>query len=416
MTRITRGQTLHNAQAGLLLSLLLFAGCTGAECAFGDHGSAQCRVAAENHYARMLTPGGVELRFHAVGETDASSWDAHGVFEMEFGGVVKARPAGLTDFVFSADRADGDATEVTVVLENVASDVALTRDGIVIPFDGVGTARTVTIPLSEDVVWIRGERPCADAYRIVAGGDVQTGPTQFERIVESLHAEQADADADGEQLLGLLLLGDLAEEPAEDELRLIETILRRSPVPVAVTPGNHDVHGDEMALFNRIYGPGNHAFDACRTRVALVDTGGANLAESIEARLPEFLEREGDEFLIAGTHYPAWSGRTGNGWRDEPVAWRFLAELARHDADLLIAGHYHNWRDYPRVQVGDREVPEILSGTLGATQGQGAPHYGYTRLTFTDELTTCFHEVPEPGRVPGDHRTGTTNIRLCDAP
>lgn len=396
-----------------LAATLAVAGCTGAECAFGDHGSPQCRVAAENHYARILTPGGIELRFQALDTEDASSWQAHGVFEMVLGGSVKARPAGLTDFALSIDPGTQGATEVTLVLENVASDVILTRDDLLIPFDGIGTARTVTIPLSEDVVWLRGERPCSDDYRIVAAGDVQTGPTQFERIIEHLHVEAAAAEADGEQLLGLLLLGDLAENPAEDELRLIETILRRSPVPVAVTPGNHDVHGDEMALFNRIYGPGNHAFDACRTRVALLDTGSANLARSIEARLPEFLERSDDDFLIAGTHYPAWSGRTGNGWRDEPVAWRLLSELARFDADLLIAGHYHNWRDYPRVQVGDREVSEILSGTLGATQGQGAPHYGYTRLSFTDELTTCFHEVPEPGRAPGDHRTGTTNIRLC---
>jgi hypothetical protein len=398
----------------MIATALTASGCTGAECAFGDYGSAQCRVAAENHYARLLTPGGTEMRFHTAGETDASSWDAYGVFEIVLGGGIKARPAGLTDFALSIDPGDGDDPEILLLLENVAADEVVTVDGQEIPFEGGGTARTLTIPLGDDVIWVRGERPCADDYRILAAGDIQTGPTQFERILEHLHTEIAAAEASGEQVLGLLLLGDLVENPAEDELRLIERILRRSPVPVAVTIGNHDVHGDEMALFNRIYGPGNYAFDACRTRIALFDTGGADLAESIQARLGEFLEREDDDFLVAGTHYPAWSGRTGNGWRDESTAWMFLGELARHDADLLMAGHYHNWRGYPRVQVGDREVPEILSGTLGATQGNGAPHYGYTRLSFIgDELTACFHEVPEPGRRPGDHRTGTANIDFC---
>ncbi len=409
---MTTIRALLAAAALTATAALTTAGCTAAECGFGEYDVSQCRVAAEHHYARLVTSSGVELRFQQPDETDPASWDATGVFEPAFGGAVKARPAGLTDFAFTVDPRESGATSVTLHLDNVAAETVVTIDDAEVPHDAGGIGRTLEVPLAGDLVWVRGVRPCPDDYVILAAGDVQTGPTQFERVLEAMHDEADDA---GAPLLGLLLLGDLAEDPAEDELRLVESILRRSPVPVAVTPGNHDVHGDELALFNRIYGPGNHAFDACRTRVALFDTGNADLAESIQARLGELLERGDDDFLIAGTHYPAWSGRTGNGWRDEPVAWTLMSELVRHDADLLIAGHYHNWREYPHVKVGDRELHEILSGTLGATQGNGAPHYGYTRLTFTGgEMRSCFVEVPEPGRAPGDHRTGVVNIRFCD--
>jgi len=147
----------------------------------------------------------------------------------------------------------------------------------------------------------------------------------------------------------------------------------------------------------------------------MLDSGTADLAPSIEARLPELLARGDADFLIAGTHYPPYAGRTGNGMRDEDAAWYLLAELVRNEADLVLAGHYHNWREFNAVRVGGGHIDQIVSGSLGAGQGAGTPHFGVTRLRFAGaEMTTCFVEMPEPGREPDDHGHGTGQIRFCE--
>ena len=397
---------------------VVIAGCSVPECAYGDHSSSECRVAAENHYARLVTSGGVELKFVLPEAADAPGWEALGLLELR-DGVVRARPAGLGDFAIAIDPGETAASEMELLLDNVAADAVVTvgppgAEAAVL-FDGDGIRRTVTVPLDEGVVRVRGERACGGSYHLVAAGDVQTGPIQFERILQDLHDEVARADELGEPLLGLVLLGDLAEAPSEEELRHVEAILERSPVPVAVTPGNHDVHGNEVALFNRVYGPGNYVFDICRTRVVVMDSGGADLAPSIEGRLPELLDKGGADFLVGATHYPPYAGRTGNGMRDADAAWYPLSELVRNEADLMLAGHYHNWREFPAVQVGDGQLHEIISGTLGASQGAGTPHFGVTRLRFSDDgIDSCFVEMSEPGRAPGDHGHGTLQIRFCE--
>ena len=408
-------------RASLLLLLALSwlsSGCSTVACAHGDYGAAECRVAAENHYARLLTSTGVTVRFQRPDATDPSSWDALGKLTEAEGAVVHGRPATLTDFALSIDPGTLGADRLDLVLDNVATDLVLTVGpegaGVAVPGPVVGTQRVLAIDLDSDVVWVRGSRACAPEFRIAVAADVQTNPVQFERVLEALHDEVAAADSAGAPLMGFALLGDLAESPVEDELRHIEALLLKSPVPVSVVPGNHDVHGDEFALYNRVFGAGTYAQDVCAARLVLFDTGAGGLAGSIQARLPELLDRAGKDFLVAGGHYPAWPGRTGNGWGDEDAAWYLLSELARNDADLYVAGHYHSWEEMPEVPVGDGSVHQIITGTAGASQGGGVPHFGFTRLTFSGAgIDSCFVEVLPPGRV--SRGTGTTGgIRYCE--
>ena len=406
----------------LVVALLGSGGCDAPECAHGDYGASECRVAAENHYARLVTSTGLDVRFGARDSEDPSSWLAAGLLEELGPDQLRVRPAGLMGFTLSIDpRGRETDAPIELVLDNVADDVVL-RFGPVgseqqlasSPTPGVGRTITVTLPAGQ-VSWLRGERPCPSDYTILAAGDVQTGQLQFERIVTALHEEVDAGDAVGRPVLGLLLLGDLAEHPIEAELRQVEDILRSSPVPVAVVPGNHDVHGDELAVYNRVFGPGNYAFSACRTRVSMLDTGSGDLAASIQARLPALFDRGGHDFLIAGTHYPAYPGRTGNGMADADSAWLLLSELERQEADLLVAGHYHTWLDFPEVPVAGGAVHQLLSGTLGANQGVGYAHFGVTRLQFAgDELTTCFSEIPAPGTPENAVGQSDSSIRFCD--
>ncbi len=396
----------------------LSSGCSTVACAHGDYGAAECRVAAENHYARLLTSTGVTVRFQDPAAGDASTWDAVGKLTESEGGVVHGRPSTLTDFAISIDPGTLGADLLELILDNIATDTLVTvgPEGAQVEVPGplVGTRRALSVDLDNEIVWVRGTRDCTATFRLAVAADVQTNPVQFERILEELHTEVADSDAAGSPLMGFALLGDLAEEPVEDELRHIEELLAKSPVPVSVVPGNHDVHGDEFALYNRVFGAGTYAQNVCTAKLVLLDTGAGGLAASIQGRLPELLERTASDFLVAGGHYPAWPGRTGNGWGDEDAAWYLLSELARNDADLYAAGHYHSWEEMPAVPVGDGEVHQIITGTAGAHQGGGVPHFGFTRLTFSGAgVDACFVEVLPPGRT--EKGSGTQGgIRYCD--
>ena len=406
----------------LLLSLLVLSllSCDShPECAQGEHESAECRVAAENHYARILTSTGVEVRFQAMDAPDESSWQALGLVQEVRPGVVRLRPAALMGFQVSFAPRDADFTQLEVLVDNIAPDMLVSQGvaGQLNPQPGPQDhrmQRTFNLALSGETVWLRGSRPCPPAYRIAVAADVQTNPLQFERILQDLHEQMDDAESAGEPLLGLLLLGDLTEDAVDDEFIRMNEVLVSSPVPVAVTPGNHDKAGDEFARFNRYFGPGNYAFDVCETRVVLLDTGDGAIAPSIEGRLPELLDRGDSEHLIFGTHYAIFPDRTGQGLRDEDQSWYILGELVRNGVDRLMAGHVHYWKEYRDVSIGDGSLHEIITGTGGASQGSGHPRYGITRLTFNDSgVGSCFHEVPPPGTETPGEGSVTDFIDFC---
>jgi hypothetical protein len=408
--------TLRSSLA-LLGALAALPACSTVVCAHGEYFGAECRVAAENHYARLRTSTGVTLAFQEPDAEDAETWVALGLLQEFVSGTVRARPSTLMDFALSIEPGELGATEVTLTLENVATDAVITVGPIgaegEVPAVAVGTRRELQVPLGAETVWVRGTRPCPSSYRVAVAGDVQTNPLQFERLLEQLQDEVVDAEAAGEPLLGFVLLGDLAEKPVEEELAHIGRLLNRSPVPVSVVPGNHDVHGNELALYNRLFGAGNYSQAVCTARLTLLDTGGGDLAGSVQARLPELLDRTSFDFLVAGAHYPAWPGRTGNTWGDSDAANYLLSELARNDADLYVSGHYHGWEESEAIPVGDREVHQIITGTAGASQGAGKPRFGFTRLSFSGAgLASCFVEVLPPGRLEGGAGT-IEGIRFC---
>ena len=404
----------------LALAVLPLQGCLAPECALGTYYNAECRVAAENHYARLITQTGIELRFHAAAVPDPVGWEPLGLFQEGEDGVVTARPAGLGGFAFSIDASASASTSIELQLVNLAPDVLVAAG----PIDALVPARqpdppllsrrlTLSLPDEGGLVWVVGERDCPDAYRLAAAGDVQTNPVQFERIVQALHAEVADGVAQGEPLMGMLLLGDLAENATEDEFRRIREILASSPVPVSTIPGNHDIIGEELAIYNRLFGPGNYAFDVCRTRVALLDSSNGDLAPSVEGRLDALVDKGDQAFLVAGTHYPPYAGRTGAGFTNDAQAWSLLSALVRNEASALYTGHVHTWLAFEGLPIGDGTLDQVITGTAGASQGAGQPHFGFTRITFDAESTYCFVEVPEPGRRDGDGGVGDGRLERC---
>jgi hypothetical protein len=393
--------------ASLAIGISLVAGvslqCATTECAYPDYTQPECRVIEENDAARLRTSTLVEVRFQDPDAPDARTWDATGLVEETEPGVVLARVAGLGDFALSLERGEEGADAIELILENVAPDAVLSIGPLGeeqdLPTDPVASTRRVLVVdlPSGAPVWVRGRIDCAPRYRIAVTADIQTNPRQFERIVERLQEEALEARAAGEPMMGLILNGDLTEVSRHDEFEIVRTILSRLPFPTAVTPGNHDVFRRLHPVYNRMFGPGNHAFSVCTSRVVMLDTGSGTIARSIEGRLPELLDRRGADFLIAGMHHPPHAGLTAAGWSSEAQAQHLLMELAIVNADLVLAGHYHALRHFDDIRVGGRTLRQVIVGTGGAHQTVGAPRYGYLRLTFGESLEACFVEVPPAG-------------------
>jgi predicted phosphodiesterase len=401
-----RGATLLGAALAVATAAAASPGCVQPYCTAPSYDEAECRVIAENQHARLRTSQGVELRFQQPDARDDDTWDARGLVEELADGTLQARVAGPGSFALSM-RAPEDV-DVTLRLRLLNVDPAATL-GVGIaglellqPTDpAAGSTRELEVALAAgQIQWIRGWRDCPTRYRLAVTADIQTNPTQFERIVERLQRESAATEADGTPLVGLVIAGDLTEASRDEEFALIREILARVPFPVAVTAGNHDIYRPTRPYYNLAFGPGNHAFDVCGVHVAMLDTGSGAIARSVQARLPELLHRGDARFLVVAMHHPPYAGLTGSGWSAEDGAAALLVEAARERADLVVAGHNHALRDFSEIPVGDEHVREIVVGTGGAYQGLGVPRYGYLRLEFDDDAGTmdaCFVEVPPSG-------------------
>jgi hypothetical protein len=394
------GRTLTIAAA--CLSLLALPGCpSGPDCARGDHGGAECRIATSAALASMEIEGFV-LAFEPRSGADPYAHTEAGLFRQEDSAVV-ARVATLGDFEITIDGSGATAsTTLVMVLTNVGVGVQVIAEPVDRPTDAVEILaadgelqRGVTLDLAAGESWvIRGTTACATRYRIAAFGDTQTDMDVLQAIVDQLDVERAEAEAAGEPLLGVLLVGDLTDVGTVEEIVDVREMILAGSVPVAATVGNHDVYTDDVDVFNREVGPGNLRFDVCGTRVAILDTGDASLAPSIEGRLTQLLDGAGADRLIVATHYPPYSSRLGNGWSHEDQQATTLAEIALADPDVVLAGHVHNLTEFPEVPVGDRSFHQIVVGTGGGFQGEvTAPRFGYLRLTLGDTFERCFVPV-----------------------
>jgi len=407
----------------LLVSTLILPACTIPECSQPDYTEPECRVRLENELARGRTGDGFEIRFQDPAATSLESWDARGLVRIDQGTVL-ARLAGPGPFALGVQRTPDDApTTLTLQLENLDPrvELAVTSGGETTQIGaattpGLRRAVTLEFPAGDDLseaVWVRGELPCPPRYRIAITADVQTGRAQLAAILEQLAHEAIVAEIDSEPLLGLVILGDLSEWTEDDEFDALGQLLAEAPIPVAVTPGNHDVLKNSSSPFHTTFGPGNHSFNVCTTKVALLDTGSGGLARSIEGRLGEFLDRGSSEFLLLGTHYPPYPHFSGDGWTREDQSEHLMAAMVARDADLLLAGHNHALADYPHVGLGGGSLHEIIVGTGGANQGIGPPRFGYLRLTIGDEIERCFVEVPPPGAAGPLHTPPSEGMPYC---
>lgn len=403
----------------LVAALVPAPACVRPECADANYGDAECRVIAENDLARLLSADGVEIRFADPREQDATTWEARGLLRESASEGIVARVAGPGDFALSLQRQGGDPGATFLRLDNVEQDATVTvidgGESIEVEAEGfTPSSRQLVFTLDDEVpLWVRGRTPCPGRYRIAVAGDIQTNPTQFARIVETLATERVRAELLDEPLLALMLVGDLSEATRDEEFEALHDLIDRLPFPVMTTPGNHDVFRPTRPYYNLSFGPGTHEATLCNAKLVMLDTGSGSIATSVQARLPQLFDRDEAELLIVGMHHPVYPGQTGAGWSREDQAAHVLTELAIARADLIVAGHAHALHDFSGIDVGDVQLREIITGTAGATQGLADPRFGYVRITVDgSDLDTCFVEVPPPG-YDGPTGDGLPDLPNC---
>jgi hypothetical protein len=392
--------------------------CGQTECATPNYSRAECRVLAENEFARLRSSTGVEVRVQSPDAADdRETWSAEGLVR-EHGDAIQIRVAHMGDFALSLRDTTGEGQVLTLELDNVHPEATLAGNPNVVELAAAGLDRSVQITIPPGgVTWVRGSLTpaCPTRVRIAVLADVQTNPGQFARIVERLQRERDFAADAGELLAGVILAGDLTEHSRADEFHEFAQLLEASSVPFALTAGNHDVYAPSQPYFNEFFGPGNYAFEVCGVRVAMLDTGSGALAESVIARLPELFARGDATHVIAAMHHPPYAELTGFGWSREDLASITLGEFVMQGGELVLAGHGHLLREFADIPIAGASVRELIVGTGGAVQGSGQPLYGYVRLTFVgSDVETCFVEVPPPGALP--HENTTTTIPICDEP
>ncbi len=356
-----------------MILLLALSACARPECSQPAYDRAECRVQAESALARLVTSSGVDLRFQEPGAESVEGWSAKGLIRQAEDGELSARVNTLGDFALSLDGEPGEIVEL--IVDNVHPDAPPLLGEV----SASGLRRELSLTLGTEPLLIEGGLPeaaCDGSFRLVAGGDIQTNPLQFKRIVEDLQFEVEAGDEAGQPLLGMLVLGDISEHSLAAEFEQVLEILQQSPVPAVVIPGNHDIYDSQDAIFNRNFGPGNVAFDVCESRLVLLDSGNGHIADSVQGRLPELIG-QGSGQLLAGFHHPLYPGQRGAGWTSEDQSELVLAELAASQVDLVLAGHLHM-----RLEPAWSPVPEVIVGTLGANQGAGSPDYGVLRVVL----------------------------------
>lgn len=400
-----RGAQVLGLGVALTLSALSTGSCAQPECVVPDYTDPECRVIAENEVGRLDAAVGAELRFLDPSGRSRLDWEALGLLKEPPSGALEARVATLGDFAIGIRGDPARALTLDVELHNVDPDTVISLGpagaGVDLPAATESVLRrrlAVSVGAGEELE-LRGRLPCPERFQLAFVGDVQTNPLHFERIIERLREDVAASQEQGDPILGLVIVGDLTEASSDDEFTKMLRIVAGAPVPVAVTPGNHDIVRSQVPIYNSTFGPGSYAFEVCGARVALIDSGTARIARSIEGRLPELFDRDGADFLLAATHYPLYAGLSGDGWSREDQPQIILAELALSEADLIVAGHMHALRDDPEVHVGGEELRQIVVGTGGADQGLGVARFGYLRvgLEVGSKPRACFVEVPPLG-------------------
>lgn len=230
---------------------------------------------------------------------------------------------------------------------------------------------------------------------ILHASDLQSGKPFRARAAEDLvalaHALRPDV---------VVVAGDLTQRAKAREYRLARSVLDRfAPLPVVVTPGNHDVPlyrawerlfapyrnwrrfiGPDLDTATRVEGATVVALNSSAPRRALV--GGRLGAPGLELARRSFASAPRTDVRVLVVHHHFVRPPDGEGGRPLPGAPALLRSFEAMGVDLILGGHVHQTHlgtSRALVEGDGPGIPLVACGTTTSSRGRG-PEAGVNTL------------------------------------
>jgi hypothetical protein len=179
-------------------------------------------------------------------------------------------------------------------------------------------------------------------------------------------------------------LGDLARQASPFAYRRLRRLLRKISVPLAVTPGNHDLFlGDvyDAGHFHRLFGADNGAFDAGPVRFVLLNNAYGFVSDTQF----EWLERvlsEGKPFTLVFCHKPVFEQRSDVFYAMETRehAQKLHELFCARAVTAVFSGHIHSLLHEQR-----EGVTYIISGGGGSKLTSADDRYHYLLVDVREQ-------------------------------
>ena len=196
----------------------------------------------------------------------------------------------------------------------------------------------------------------------------------------------------------IVISGDLTQRAKAREYRAARDFLHRlPPIPLVVTPGNHDV--PLYRIWERVFAPfRNYRRYIARRLDTVLDLAGdgpglrfvalnstAPLSAIVNGRLSDrqldfaataFAETPNRAHRVLVVHHNLLRPRDEERVPPLPRAPHILSRAEEWGVDVVLAGHIHRthlaWSGGRSARGGGRGLPVVMTGTTSSNRGRGA--------------------------------------------
>ncbi|HEY3295220.1 MAG TPA: metallophosphoesterase [bacterium] len=179
-------------------------------------------------------------------------------------------------------------------------------------------------------------------------------------------------------------LGDLASQATRYSYQRIHSLLRQIPVPLAVTPGNHDLltQGErEHRYFHQLFGADNAAFRIGPVQFIILNNGWGSIQPQQFVWLEKVLPEKPAPYTLVFCHKPPFELRQDvfYAMENREHAARLHSILRKRGATAVFSGHIHSLLSEMRDGV-----TYVISGGGGSKLLSAGDQYHYLSVTVSD--------------------------------
>lgn len=196
-------------------------------------------------------------------------------------------------------------------------------------------------------------------------------------------------------------LGDLASQATRFAYQRVSKLLRQIPVPLTVTPGNHDLFAHreyDSSQFHNLFGADNAAFRIGPVCFVILNNAWGGLDPQQFTWLEQTLARPPATFTLLFCHKPPFDLRPDGRYamEDRDHAQRLHKMFRAHGVTAVFSGHVHSLLSERRDGV-----TYVISGGGGSKLTSPQDHYHYLAVDV-DPSELIVRAFPLAGRRVGD--------------